>query len=87
MTLIPEFVEFMPEEIKPGVLYVSLKYETTIHLCACGCGNKTHVPFGSPEWWQITIEDEKITLHPSIGNWQFPCRSHYWIVKNEVKWC
>jgi hypothetical protein len=23
-------------------------------------------------------------LFPSIGNWSFPCRSHYWIKRNRV---
>jgi hypothetical protein len=23
---------------------------------------------------------------PSIGNWQFPCRSHYWIQGGQVIW-
>jgi hypothetical protein len=30
--------------------------------------------------------DGKVSLHPSIGNWSFPCRSHYWIRGNEVVW-
>jgi hypothetical protein len=25
-------------------------------------------------------------LHPSIGNWSFPCQSHYWIRNNRVEW-
>ena len=24
--------------------------------------------------------------NPSIGNWSFPCRSHYWIRNNTVQW-
>jgi len=28
----------------------------------------------------------KISLHPSIGNWSFECRSHYWIRNNQVVW-
>lgn len=27
-----------------------------------------------------------VTLHPSIGNWGFPCRSHYLIRRNKVVW-
>ncbi len=27
-----------------------------------------------------------MTLHPSIGNWGFPCRSHYLIRRNQVVW-
>jgi hypothetical protein len=27
-----------------------------------------------------------LSLDPSIGNWQRPCRSHYWILDGEVVW-
>jgi len=27
-----------------------------------------------------------VSLAPSIGNWSFPCNSHYWITGNEVRW-
>jgi uncharacterized protein DUF6527 len=27
-----------------------------------------------------------ISLFPSIGNWSFPCRSHYWIDGGRVIW-
>jgi hypothetical protein len=27
-----------------------------------------------------------VSLDPSIGNWSFPCRSHYWIRNNKVRW-
>ena len=32
------------------------------------------------------IYDGRTTLHPSIGNWNFPCRSHYWIRRDRVEW-
>jgi hypothetical protein len=87
-TLTTEFVEYIPETLQPGILYVSEKYETAIHLCACGeCKNKTVTPFGSPNGWTMTKNENKITLRPSIGNWQFPCKSHYHITDNKVEWC
>lgn len=27
-----------------------------------------------------------VTLNPSIGNWSYPCRSHYFIQANRVVW-
>jgi hypothetical protein len=89
-SLTPEFVEFMPEELKPGILYVSERFETAIHLCACGeCGKKTVTPWGSwnPHAWTLTNNAGTITLSPSIGNWQFPCKAHYHITENRVVWC
>jgi len=86
----PVFVDHVPRELEQGVLYVSEKYETAIHLCACGkCGWKTVTPFhdGSTGWNYTRTADDKITLSPSIGNQQFPCKSHYFIQANKVVWC
>jgi hypothetical protein len=81
----PEFVEFVPSELAEGKLYVSMVYATTVHLCACGCGNKVVLPL-SPAEWQLLFDGETVSLTPSVGNWEFPCGSHYWIKHNEIKW-
>ena len=81
----PQFVEFMPVTLQEGVLYVSMTYATTTHLCACGCGNKVVLPLG-PADWQLYFDGERVSLTPSIGNWQFSCQSHYWIQGNSVYW-
>ncbi len=80
-----EFVEFIPDKLEDGVLYVSITYSTVLHRCCCGCGNEVVTPL-SPLDWQLTFDGETISLFPSIGNWSFPCRSHYWIRENEIKW-
>jgi len=80
-----EFVEFIPSELKEGVLYVSVQYATAVHKCACGCGNKVVTPI-SPADWQLLFDGDSVSLTPSIGNWQFPCHSHYWIKSNKVRW-
>lgn len=78
-----EDVEFMPERKEPGILYVSERFALAIHLCACGrCGNETVTPLDG-DGWTLT---ERATLRPSIGNWQFPCRSHYFITEGRVQW-
>ena len=79
-----EFVENVPEDVKEGVLYVSTKYASAIHKCCCGCGNEVVTPL-SPAEWSLTFDGESVSLDPSIGNWDFPCRSHYWIVRNQVR--
>src|SRR5215208_1832321 len=78
-------VHYMPKELEPGVLYVSEKFGTAAHLCACGCNSKVRTPLGLTEW---TLEetDSGPSLWPSIGNWQLPCQSHYWISRGEVIW-
>ena len=85
IVLKPEFVEFIPEELEIETLYVSPKYRTLMHLCCCGCGRKVVTPL-SPAAWKLTFDGVSITLHPSIGNWNLPCKSHYWIDRNRVVW-
>ena len=80
-----EFVEFIPSELKEGVLYVSVQYATAVHKCACGCGNKVVTPI-SPADWQLLFDGDAVSLMPSIGNWEFPCRSHYWIKADKIRW-
>lgn len=80
-----EFVESIPSELQEGVLYVSVQYATAVHKCACGCGNKVVTPI-SPVKWQLLFDGDSVSLRPSIGNWQFPCRSHYWIKSNKIRW-
>lgn len=80
-----EFVDSIPEKILPGILYVSIRFSTAIHLCACGCGHEVVTPI-SPRGWKILYDGETISLSPSIGNWNFRCKSHYWIRKNCIEW-
>jgi hypothetical protein len=79
------FVEFIPERLEPGKLYVSRKYHTAAHLCCCGCGREVVTPL-NPAKWQLTKLKGKVSLYPSIGNWSFPCQSHYWITDGQVDW-
>jgi hypothetical protein len=81
----PEFVEFVPKGLEPGILYISQKYKTASHLCACGCGEKVVTPL-SPADWRLQIDGETVSLHPSIGNWNYACQAHYWIRRNRISW-
>jgi hypothetical protein len=80
-----EFVDFVPDELQDGVVYVSVEYATAVHSCACGCGREVVTPL-SPADWSLTFDGETISLNPSIGNWSFPCQSHYWIRHDKVAW-
>ena len=79
-----EFVTHIPERLEEGVLYVSLEFATVVHKCACGCGEEVVTPLGPGEW-QLTY-DRTVSLAPSVGNWSFQCRSHYWIEGSRVRW-
>lgn len=84
MKLEHRFVELMPKEIEEGIIYISIKYATAIHKCVCGCKNEVVTPL-SPRDWELTFDGETVSLYPSIGNWSFPCKSHYWITNNMIK--
>lgn len=80
-----EFVEFIPEALAPNTLYVSIQFATAAHCCFCGCGTKVVTPI-HPTAWQLLFDGDTVSLRPSIGNWSFRCRSHYWINKDRVIW-
>lgn len=80
-----EFVECLPEVLKERTLYVCMDFATVSHKCPCGCGKEVVTPL-SPTDWKLIYDGRTVTLHPSIGNWGFECRSHYWIRGNRVEW-
>jgi hypothetical protein len=80
-----ERVEMMPAQLEPGVLYYSERFKTAAHLCACGCGMKVRTPV-KPTFWQLWEDRAGPSMEPSIGNWQYPCRSHYYIVNGAIDW-
>jgi hypothetical protein len=80
-----EFVELIPAEPQEGTLYISIRFATVTHLCPCGCKNKVVTPL-KPTDWKLIFDGKTVSLHPSVGNWSFPCRSHYWVRNNRVQW-
>ncbi|WP_425498125.1 DUF6527 family protein [Oleiagrimonas soli] len=82
----PEFVDSAPLNLSPGVLYISERFKTALHLCPCGCGEKVITPL-SPARWQVSYSASVVSLYPSVGNWDYACRSHYFIRRNQIVWC
>lgn len=80
-----EFVHYIPRELEEGVLYISTEYKTAAHLCACGCREKIRTPL-TPTEWSVKETPTGPSLHPSIGNWQKKCQSHYWIRNGSILW-
>lgn len=79
-----KFVRRVPEELDDGVLYICLECDVVVHKCACGCGEKVVLPL-APEHWKLYY-DGVVTLSPSIGNYQYKCKSHYFIRNGKVIW-
>jgi Family of unknown function (DUF6527) len=80
-----KFVTAIPEALQPGILYVSIDYRTVSHLCCCGCGAEVVTPI-SPTDWKITFDGATVSLWPSVGSWNLPCRSHYVINRGRIDW-
>lgn len=83
--IILKMVQYLPVELERGILYVSLEFSVAGHKCACGCGAKVITPL-IPTEWKFTETRGLPSLYPSIGNWQLPCRSHYWIIDGIIEW-
>lgn len=81
-----EFVGYIPNELETGVLYISAKNNTVMHLCACGCGAEIVTPLDRNRGWVLTYDGEHASLSPSIGNGRYKCRSHYCLKNGRVEW-
>lgn len=77
------FVGSFPDRLEPGLLYISVEYGSAAHTCCCGCGEEVVTPL-TPTDWSMMYDGETITLHPSVGSWTLPCRSHYVIRRGRV---
>lgn len=73
------------EKMEEGVIYISIEYGCSQHKCLCGCGEIATMSL-KPAWesgWDLIKHNEEIySFTPSIGNYNFPCKSHYIITKN-----
>lgn len=79
------FVGQVPSPLEGGIVYVSIEFGTVVHQCCCGCGDKVVTPL-TPVDWTVAYDGQSISLTPSIGRWDAPCRSHYWIKNGRVIW-
>lgn len=82
------FVDTIPnvDNMENATLYISLKYNVAIHKCACGCGNEVVTPLDERNGWVLSYNGKNVSLYPSIGNWNLPCQSHYWIREGKICW-
>lgn len=80
-----KFVKAFPDRLDEGVLYLSVEFATAAHRCFCGCGSEVYTRF-SPRDWSMKFNGESVSVSPSIGNWSFPCQSHYILDGGRVRW-
>ena len=77
-------VQFLPERLETGVLYVSTQIKLAIHLCACGyCGYQIVTPINEKFGWNYKPGP---TLDGFIGNNKSGCCSRYFITEGNINW-
>ena len=81
-----EFIDTIPKKLNEGILYTCMNCNVIVHKCACGCGEKTVTPLDKNNGWVMKYDGQSLTLRPSIGNFNFKCKSHYFITENSVEW-
>jgi hypothetical protein len=79
------FVDYIPDELDDGTIYIAAEFGAVMHLCCDGCGEKVSTPL-HPAQWTLTYDGQTISLAPSIGSFDLACGSHYWIRRNKVHW-
>jgi hypothetical protein len=82
-TIRPVYVDSFPKALEDGVLYISRQFSTACHRCCCGCGTKIVTPIRRTEY-SLTDVGGRVSVYPSIGNWNHPCQSHYVIRNGQV---
>ena len=72
-------VEYIPKDndMDENTIYISDQYGISVHKCICGCKTITAMPLGENEWSYQIDTNNNISMQPSVGNYQFPCKSHY----------
>jgi len=70
--------EFSQHDVEPDLVQIPPD-------SGCGCGSEVVTPL-SPAAWSLLFDGVSVSLHPSVGNWNLPCQSHYIIRRNQVLW-
>ncbi|HEU4608271.1 MAG TPA: DUF6527 family protein, partial [Chitinophagaceae bacterium] len=64
-----------------GWLYLITRYAAQQKRGRIKYGNKVVTPI----ILRLTFDGKSVSLYPSVGNWNFPCKSNYWIKKNVIE--
>jgi hypothetical protein len=64
-----KFVHYIPEQLEPNVIYISMDYATAAHSCCCGCGEQVITPF-TPTDWNLTFDGITGKLPTSVLNFR-----------------
>ncbi len=79
-----ELVDRLPAKAESGTVYVSREYQIAVLECACGCGHR--ITLLLDDGHRVEDVGGLANVWPSIGVWDAPCRSHFWIRNGRVQW-
>lgn len=79
-----QLVDRMPKEMREGVVYHTEEFGLAGLLCACGCGHR--VTLLVPDSHEVSSEGGYVTIRPSVGVLDAPCKSHYVISAGNIQW-
>ena len=85
--IFPVFVEYIPNILVQDYIYISKEFETSVHLCLCGCGNQSIIPLNIKNGWNFIENNGLISFTPSILNTNCPNKYHYIITNNIANVC
>lgn len=84
MNYIYRAVERIPANLENGVVFHSEEFELAGFLCPCGCGHR--ITLLVPDSHQVWSHNGLATISPSVGVFDAPCRSHFFIRDGGVDW-
>ncbi len=61
-----KFVEYIPDVLEDGMVYISVEYATVTHKCCCGCGREVVTPL-SPTDWKLILTARQFRLSRQSG--------------------
>ena len=86
------FVKEFPKVINNNNVYIECnlghnEYWYAKFKCPCGCGDvlTLNLMGEDPPYWTL-IEGNRYSFTPSIRR-KLKCKSHFWIVNSQIKWC
>jgi hypothetical protein len=77
-------VDRTPATLVDGVVYHNEDFELAALSCACGCGHR--ITLLVPDSHQVFDHGGFATVRPSIGVFDAPCLSHFFVTAGDVEW-
>jgi hypothetical protein len=77
----------LPDKV-PYHYFILVGEKWILFRCPCGCGDTIKLPLMKNKtfYWEMQIDNSKLSLNPSIDIKYPGCGAHFWIINNQVVW-